>query len=433
MELMKGKVNTVIDLSWGSSAKAQIHTAIANKFRPEILISNAATSASHTVVWGKHDIKFVFKALPGASVFHRIDDDYSPYIFLAPSAGFEFHQLIKEIKYCKIPKDKIIVSARAFVVQEHHKSEENYKMNCGKLFGSGESHLGSTSSGQSAAFYDKISRNKCYDWAGAYKELKEYATVVDYPEYSFMLAEMLDKGYTALAEMPQGFPLSIDYSIDVKKSTFRNINPLQLMSDLGLNVEYFGNVIGNTRVFPIRVSNRFINNNVDNVIAKVRQGDRHFVTKLTDMGMDYDDVNSVVDRITKGESVCFRDFVIEEIKEGLVGTSGSFESDMTEVSWKQLKEMFPNGDIEQELTTLTKLPRRIAVPNNSIISDNLMKKAMITIKPDYISMTFLNYVSKDTKEQKQFIDKVNEYLKKQYRVGVGLYQNGPDVDDVYFL
>lgn len=385
MQLDQGKVNFLLDITYGSSSKAQVVTAIADRFRPEILMCTHNVSSSHTATEG--DQEFVFKILPSASFLCRVRDDYYPTIIIAPSAGFEIEQLRKEIEYTGIPKERVIISARAVVIKPFHKSAEAKAMGL-------ENHLGSTLSGQSAAVNEKAARSSTIKLAKDYPELAEIAHVVDYPEYSSKLAEALDSGLTALCELPQGFPLSIDYSIEYPYNTYRNVSPAQAMSDFGLSPKrYLGKVTGNIRVYPIRVSNRFKDDDISKVTLDVtypNDSEKTVRSSAKELGMSYSDVNAIVEKVEyNGESVVPFGFDFKVLAiQGVVGTSGTFETDMTEISWRNLSDRI--GATVEEITTLTKLNRRIAIPDRAT-SVELLKKAKITIDPDYLSFTFMNY------------------------------------------
>jgi intein/homing endonuclease len=402
-------------------------------------VNGTISHNSHTVM--DYGETFIFKVLNGAAFLNRHIGDYNPYVIVAPSAGFEIKQLIKEIEFCKLPKDRIIISARAFVVEDEHKIRENQKANGGELMANGVTHLGSTSSGQSAAYYDKISRDKTYKWAGEREELEQYATILDYNEFTDFIINKLKEGATALTEMPQGFPLSLDYSQEIRKSTYRNINPLQLMSDLGISVKYLGKVIGNMRSLPIRVSNRFVDNDIDEVKLVLDTDGEDVVVRPSDIGLSYDDINSIAHTVMEDQIELklineFGEFVIKDIK-GYVGSSGSFESDMQEISWKQLSEEL--GQDVAELTTLTRLPRRIAKPVNGYISIELMYKVIKTIAPDYLSVTFMNYLGIDNVNDPKFKDyyfNTQRLLNAAFGEDAPLFriaQFGKYVDDVKFI
>jgi len=403
--------------------------------RPQILMASHSTSSSHTVMDKNTDLNFVFKALPSATSVYKLVDDYEPYIVLSPSSGFEVDQLLKEIKEFGVPKYKIIVPYRAYVVEQRHKEKELTAMG-------GVNHLGSTLSGQSQAFCDKVSRKKGYRLAGDYDEIKEVATVMDYPEYSEFIKNILDDGGTALCELPQGFPLSLNYSNEIGKSTYRDVNPLEVQSAIGLNVKYFGKVIGNMRLYPIRVSNRFTNNDAGSVKLKVCDNingvivdECTYSVKAEDIGMDYDTLNSMAQDLKDGTSLKYshkgKEYIIVSIEQGLEGTSGSFEKDMYEITWNYLS-YFHECDFS-EITTLTKLPRRIAIPDNGLLSIDLLKKADMTIGVDYLSITFVNYDI-----EKRSVFQIESDLKSMLHdelpnIKLVSIQNGKYVDDVHVL
>jgi hypothetical protein len=383
--LQKGKVNFLLDQFYGSSAKGQVVTAIADKYRPEILIANHSTSASHTVIEGKEE--FIFKALPTASFLNRVRKDYKPLVVLSSDTGFELNQLLKEIEYCGLAKEQVIIHPRAAVITQDHKDKEAGE--------NGTLHLGSTMSGQSYAFSEKMTRQKGVRLAKDYPELREVATIIeDTDYYPFYLSRILDAGGTALMELPQGFPLSLNHGPQFPYSTFRDITPDNAISFLGLNAtDYRGSVIANVRALPIRVSNRYEGNTMDNVTLLLNDGTE---VKPSDIEMDYSDVNAITYDVNyKGTPRSFGRHIITRVN-GVVGTSGPFEDDMQEISWRELSNelTFKAGKETRvkEITTLTKLNRRIAKSKNGSISKSMLQKSKVSVGPTHFSITFLNYV-----------------------------------------
>lgn len=393
--LQKEKVNILLDATYGSSSKGQVVTAIADKYRPEILMANHSTSASHTVMDRETKEEFVFKALPSASFLNKIRSDYEPLVVMSPSSGFQIDQLIKEAKYCNLKKSQIIIPSRAVVITSEHQ-----KMEAGT---NGTLHLGSTMSGQSYAFSEKMTRQPNTKLAKDYPELAEYAIVLPDTEYFPAFLAELVKGNTILAEMPQGFPLSIDYGPEYPYSTFRNISPSQFLADVGLHTDYLGSVIANVRSMPIRVSNRFRNNSMDDVTLELSDG---VTVKPSEIGADYSDINAIAYDVNfKNKPRYFGRYLITHI-DGMTGTSGPFEPDMHETSWRNLSEKLTKmsgKDVNvKEITTLTKLNRRICEVEGSISKD-LMYKTMITVKPTHVSFTFLNYIDSNVTDKTDWL------------------------------
>ncbi len=424
--LEKGKINFLLDLSYGSSSKAQICTKVALEERPHFLMASHGPSSSHTVIDEENGIDYVFKVLPSATSVYKMKNGYKPIIVLSPSSGFYVDQLIKELDDFGVPKENIIVPYRAYVVEEKHQQMELEKMG-------GKNHLGSTVSGQSAAYCAKVARSKDSKLAGEVEELKSRVTVMDYDEYTDYLKYHLDNNYTIFCELPQGFPLSLHYSIEPRKSTYRDVNPMEVMSAIGLNHTYLGKIIGNIRMYPIRVSNRFTDNDINNVVVEAEIDGKIVTDKAVNLGLNYDDINAIAQRVSDGEEtevIGLETVKINKIISGLEGTSGSFEDDLVEVSWSWLSNKL--GEDVAELTTLTKLPRRIAIPKNSVISTELIRKSIKTIKPDYISMTFLNYdILNRTPDE--IVSKTTEILKGKfgkYAPEVKIAQYGKDLSDI---
>lgn len=407
--LQKGKVNFLLDQFYGSSAKGQVITAIADKYRPEILIANHSTSASHTVIEGEEE--FVFKALPTASFLNRVRPDYKPLVVLSSDTGFELYQLLKEIEYCGLSKDQVLIHPRAAVITQDHKDKEGGE--------NGTLHLGSTMSGQSYAFSEKMTRQKGAKLAKDYPELREVATVVeDTDYYPFYLSKILDAGGTALMELPQGFPLSLNHGPQFPYSTFRDITPDNAISFIGLNsADYRGSVIANVRALPIRVSNRYKGNTMEHVTLVLQDGNEY---KPEELGMDYSDVNAITyDTNYRGIPRKFGAVTVTRVN-GVVGTSGPFESDMQEISWRELSAELTEkaGKVTEvkEITTLTKLNRRIAKSREGSISRRMLEKSRVTVGPTHFSVTFLNYVDPTVEgatAREQFdTDTVTNWLKE---------------------
>lgn len=399
--LQKGKVNIVLDLYYGSSGKGQICAKLADEFRPEILIANHSTSASHTVIEDEHE--FVFKALPSASFLCKVRPEYKPTILLASSSGFEIEQLYKEVEFTET-QGYVYVHPLAVIIEQKHKNLEAGLNEDGttKDGNQGTVHLGSTMSGQSYAFADKMTRKKEYKLAKDYAdEFAQKGIIVVGSSWDFQkqLSTLLNSGASALAEMPQGFPLSLDHGPEYPYSTFRNVTPIQLMADLGLNQYMTGAVIANVRSLPIRVSNRFINDDMSQVKLTVQtdlNAEEAGIMTPEEAELSYSDVNAIAYDVSKGKTMKAGKWYVSNI-EGMIGTSGPFEDDMEEISWRDLSTELTEKsgkDVNiEEITTLTKLNRRVAkIKDGGAISSSMLEKAIVTFAPTHLSMTFLNYI-----------------------------------------
>jgi len=133
-----------------------------------------------------------------------------------------------------------------------------------------------------------------------------------------------------------------------------------------------------------------------------------------------------------------------DIPEGYIGSSGSFMPDEREVSWREIADdLGTDLDSLLEKTTLTKLPRRIAKPaNNMPFSGELIKRSLMTIGFNILSMTFLNYKGIKNPNDPKFLgykESVDLYLQlisaktniKNPKFKIA--QFGSDILDVYFV
>lgn len=165
-------------------------------------------------------------------------------------------------------------------------------------------------------------------------------------------------------EAAQGFSLSIHHGF-YPYTTSRDTTPYQILADCGVPNHGWVNVWGCVRTYPIRVANR------------------------------YND---------QGE---------------MIGTSGPCYPDQHEIKWSDI-------GLEPELTTVTKLPRRIFT-----FSWEQLRQATLMCQPNHIFVNFLNYLASD--QRQAFIDMMDDQLsqwigKANYVRLVGL---GPTDNDVH--
>lgn len=165
-------------------------------------------------------------------------------------------------------------------------------------------------------------------------------------------------------EGAQGYSLGINSGF-YPYVTSRECTPAQIASDVLLPLPMIETVVGTMRTFPIRVANRFDD-----------QGNQ-------------------------------------------IGWSGPCYEDQTEVSFEALGQ-------ETELTTVTKLPRRIFT-----FSEDQCRLAMGQIQPDEVFLNFTNYAEED--ELKRICTTIHECA-RAFGCGSTRYiGTGPTVMDVQDL
>lgn len=162
-------------------------------------------------------------------------------------------------------------------------------------------------------------------------------------------------------EGAQGYSLGINSGF-YPYVTSRECTPAQIASDVLLPLPMIDKVVGTMRTFPIRVANR------------------------------YDDAGNQI------------------------GWSGPCYEDQKEVSFEELGQ-------ETELTTVTKLPRRIFT-----FSEDQCIQAMGHIQPDEVFLNFANYASK---EELIIIRSIIHSCAREFTCGATRYiGTGPSVVDV---
>lgn len=189
--------------------------------------------------------------------------------------------------------------------------------------------IGSTMKGTGEALIDKVRRNPlavCGNNPGAFKELTSVwpgDVTVDERDYD----SAIDTSKLLMVEGSQGFSLGVHTGF-YPHCTSRDISTTQLLADC--RVPFPGDsqleTVGVCRTYPIRVANRFD-----------EQGN-------------------------------------------LVGTSGGCYPDQQEIEWRTLHR-------EPELTTVTKLPRRIFT-----FSHEQIRQAIRICRPRQIALTFCDYI-----------------------------------------
>lgn len=183
--------------------------------------------------------------------------------------------------------------------------------------------IGSTMKGVGEALIEKISRRNPACLAGAALMGTPFeSSVVSASEYNRALA----RSELAIIEGSQGFSLSINQGM-YPYTTSRDCTVHQLLSDCAVPRKLFDNtrVHGVARTYPIRVANRY-----------------------------------------DGEG-------------NMIGTSGPCYTDQEEITWDDI-------GIEPELTTVTKLPRRVFTWSSTQVRDAIHMNGV-----DDVFLNFANY------------------------------------------
>ncbi len=139
-----------------------------------------------------------------------------------------------------------------------------------------------------------------------------------------ILMDYMYRGHTVMYEMGQGFDLCQFHGVDPVYCTSRNCTPMQAFADAGVPLKYAGDTYAVIRSYPIRVNNR-------------------------------------------------------------TGSSGPYPS--KEITWEKVTQRSGSKEPIAELTTTTKLPRRVFE-----FSFRQYDRMLRTCDPTHVCLQFVNYL-----------------------------------------
>lgn len=231
--MQSGKLNLLLDLSFGSSGKGNVAAYIGSKNELDLTIANHSPNAGHSIIY-KNETQVV-KMIPTSGIYCKGSN-----ILLGSGTVVDLDILKKEIKQYDL-SERILVSATAPVVNEYCKEYEREHLQ----------YIASTFQGTGAAIGLKAMRSDKIKLVKDYPELKKYC----HSHIGDIILNRIDKhGYTGLCEIPQGYGLSVDSEL-YPFVTSRIVNVAQALAYLDIPVGVVGDVIGVTRTYPIRVGN----------------------------------------------------------------------------------------------------------------------------------------------------------------------------------
>lgn len=255
---MRGRVDVVLDSSYGSSGKGKLSAWLADHFGYASVSSANYPNAGHTAL-SNSGYKFVAKALPTAAVLHRLDAGQRDLtLYVTSGSGFSWQQLCKE--WLETERPRVVIHDRAVVVNESHAARE-------REGAESTAHIASTMQGSAVALCEKVLRkekNPLVRHCGTYAVALENFTGSDVARFVESVEivsaqEFRDRIHTAiehrnlLHEGSQGYALSIDHGSHYPQCTSRNCTTAAALDYLGVAPQRLGDVWLNLRTFPIRV------------------------------------------------------------------------------------------------------------------------------------------------------------------------------------
>lgn len=231
--ILPGKINMIIDGSFGSTGKGLIASKIASDNHIDIACTTTSPNAGHTFYIGVS--KYVTHLIPIAAILHT----RSTIIFSAESV-INPDLLFKEMKEFNIDPSRVYIHPRAAIIRkEDLLAEQSTKSVIS---------IASTQSGVGVARSNKIMRSGTL--AEQYEPLQDMIQ-------NFSLKQLIQEvpDIHILVETGQGLGLDINWGLSYPYCTSRSIMPGTILGELGLHPKYQGNILLSFRTFPIRVGN----------------------------------------------------------------------------------------------------------------------------------------------------------------------------------
>ncbi len=245
--LMNPGFYAVVDGQYGSTGKGLLASVLAEHMPGcvDFVTSNAGPNSGHTSYFG--DQKVVLRQLPTFSVMHQLFHGNMPRTHLNAGAIIEWETLRDEITGWVSDRSKLTISDNAAVVDEENRDAEKMKVHA----------IGSTGKGTGAALARKIMREPHGVFGGAFHEMHPFypfATEHGVSDYGVGLSAVIGtENKTVLAEVSQGFNLSLNAGGFYPFCTSRDCTVMQAMSDAGIHPTMYRDCAMVVRTYPIRV------------------------------------------------------------------------------------------------------------------------------------------------------------------------------------
>jgi adenylosuccinate synthase len=277
-------------------------------------------------------------------------------MYLGPDGAIELPALLREYEQNKLKPQQLGIHPLAAIIQEkdmaYERGEVDFDGNKLKDAVDGTKKHGSTCHGTGPARVRKMLRRKDTLLAKDIPQLKEFLCDV-----SQEIIDRLEAKQAGLLEIAQGFPLSLNHPKFYPYCTNRNVSVSAALDGMFLPPVYAGNVLLNFRTYPIRInSNKYVSNDGKFLTWDEKQ-------QLEKEGKEYQTYK---------------------------GDSGPWYSDQQELTWEELTKLSESTTPIMEITSVTKLPRRVATWSKINLKEAIVYNR--TPGKTFISINFLNYV-----------------------------------------
>lgn len=234
----------IVDGQFGSTGKGLLSSVLAEQFPNQIALvtSNAGPNSGHTSYYG--DEKIVLQQLPTFAVMHKKFHGKMPDVYMNAGAIIEPSILDDEVKKYAGHMDRVFLNRRAALVREEGQKQEKSGI---------VSAIGSTGKGTGAALASKVMRDPGAVVDAHYRDDLNHDGKLRLTRTNHAI-DALERGHKVLAEVSQGFSLSLNAAPFYPYCTSRDCTVMQAMSDAGVHPRYYRDCAMVVRTFPIRVA-----------------------------------------------------------------------------------------------------------------------------------------------------------------------------------
>jgi adenylosuccinate synthase len=355
----RGKLTCTLDASAGSSGKGKLGSFITHYADNwQFACCTFSPQAGHWVVL-PDGRKFFYQTLNSCAY---LADRYEK-LYIGPGAIIELPALMRELQENKVPGHKLGISPVTAILQDIDGGFERGEVDFdGKELAKrhdGTMRAGTTAHGAGAARARRVLRRREAKYARDIPALTEY--ICDVPGE---IMARLDRGQAGLLEVAQGFQLSYLLPEFFPYTTSRNCTVMAGLDDLMVPPIYAGPVILNMRTYPIRINSR------------------KYIDKRTGRHLTWAEVEHA-DALAKEKQTPPRYDVIES-------PSGPGYDDQEEITWADLTEWSGSPTPIMEITSVTKLPRRVFTFSRKNLEQAIQYNR--TGHKVMLSLNFANYV-----------------------------------------
>lgn len=344
----KGKLTILLDGGAGSSGKGKLGSFVTETADNWEFACNTFTPQAGHWVRLQDGTTHFYQTLNSCAYQNSYEK-----LYLGPGSIIELPALLREMEDNNVPIHKLGIHPTIPILDEE--IDAGFERGTVGFDGTplsedeeGTMKFGSTCHGVGSAMARRVLRRKSVQLARDIPVLKE--AICNVPEE---IMERLENGQSGLLEIGQGFQLSLMHANFFPYVTSRNVTVSQGLNDMMLPTRYAGPVILNFRTYPIRISSK----------KYIGEDGSHLTWDQVQAGVPH---------------------------EVYTGDSGPWYPDQKEIDWEELTRISGSPDPILELTSVTKLPRRVATFSKMNVHEAIAYNS--TGDDIFLSINFANYV-----------------------------------------